>query len=130
MTTLSLARIIGDALIALKGKASDAHCAASPGHYALKRSVISGCRAKQIATAGTAQKETIMPDNWKQQANAHFRTPPETGKHKTVISDSEAGAAAVAANTVRLKGLRLARDAAEQAAPREAVPGKKPGSKK
>jgi hypothetical protein len=71
-----------------------------------------------------------MPDNWKQQANAHFRTLPETGKRKVGISDSEAGAAAVATNTARLKGLRLARDAAEQAAPRAAVPAKKTGSKR
>jgi hypothetical protein len=71
-----------------------------------------------------------MPDNWKQQANAHFRTLPEIGKRKIVISDSEAGAAAVAINTARLKGLRLARDAAEQATPREAVPPKKTRSKK
>jgi hypothetical protein len=71
-----------------------------------------------------------MLNNWKQQANAHFRTLPETGKRKIGIPDSEAGPADVAINTARLKGLRLARDAAEQAAPREAVPGKKPGSKK
>jgi hypothetical protein len=71
-----------------------------------------------------------MPDNWKQQANAHFRTLPETGKRKFVISDSEAGAAAVAINTARLKGLRLARDAAEQAAPQKAILAKKTGSKK
>jgi hypothetical protein len=70
-----------------------------------------------------------MSDNWKQQANAHFRTP-ETGKRKIVISDLEAGAAAVAINTARLKGLRLARDAAEQAAPRKAVSAKKTDSKK
>jgi hypothetical protein len=73
-----------------------------------------------------------MPDNWKQQANAHFRTLPETGKRKIVISDSdsEARAAAVAINTARLKGLRLARDAAEQAVLQEAVPAKMTGSKK
>lgn len=84
---------------------------------------------KQIAIAGN-KKENIMPDNWKQQANAYFRTRPEIGKREIVISDAEAGAAAVATNTARLKGLRLARDAAEQAAPREAVLAKKTGSKK
>ncbi len=66
-----------------------------------------------------------MPDNWKQQANTHFRTQTDTGKRKVVISDSEAGAAAVATNTARLKGLRMARDAAEQATPQKAVPAKK-----
>jgi hypothetical protein len=86
--------------------------------------------AKQIAIAGNKKEKIIMPDNWKQQANAHFRTLPETATRKIVISDSEAGAAAVAINTARLKGLRLARDAAEQAAPQEVVPTKKSGSKK
>lgn len=71
-----------------------------------------------------------MPDNWKQQANAHFRTLPETGKRKVGISDSEAGAAAVATNTARLKGLRLARDAAEQAGQPAAVAAKKAGGRK
>jgi hypothetical protein len=67
-----------------------------------------------------------MQDSLKQQANAHFNTE----KSRTILSESEANAAAVATNTARLKGLRLARDASEQSAPREAVRGKKTGPKK
>jgi hypothetical protein len=43
------------------------------------------------------------------------------------MTESEAVAAAVAANSARLKELRLARDAAQQAAP--AIPVKKAGKK-
>ena len=46
---------------------------------------------------------------------------------KTIMTESEAVAAAVAAKSARLKELRLARDAAEKAAP--AIPVKKAGKK-
>jgi hypothetical protein len=72
-----------------------------------------------IATAASQQKE-IMPDDLKQQANNHFRTENRT----TVCSESEVDAAAVLAKTARLKGLRLARDAAEQAGQQNAVAAK------
>jgi hypothetical protein len=123
MTTLSLAHVTGEALIALKQRASEAHSATS-------LSSRSSRSARQIATAGYKQKEITMPDNWKQQANTHFRTLPGTEQRKTVISESEAGAAVVAANTARLKGLRLARDAAEQAGQPAAVAAKKAGGRK
>jgi hypothetical protein len=66
-----------------------------------------------------------MQDRLKQQANAHF----STEKTRTTLSESEAHAAAVVTKTARLKGLRLARDAAEQSAPREAAPARKTGRK-
>jgi hypothetical protein len=66
-----------------------------------------------------------MQDSLKQQANAHF----STEKSKTTLSESEARAAAVVAKIARLKDLRLARDAAEQSAPREAAPARKTGRK-
>ena len=66
----------------------------------------------------------------KQQAEAQFRKLPGVAGGKTAASESDVAAAAVTANTARLKGLRLARDAAEHAAPPPAVPVKKVGRKK
>jgi hypothetical protein len=93
-----------------------------------KSSVILACSAKQIATSN--RQRNIMPDNLKQPANAHFRTQKGNKERKTVISESEAGAAATVANTTRLKGLRLARDAAEQARQHKIVSAVKTSSKK
>jgi hypothetical protein len=63
----------------------------------------------------------------KRRADAHFSTLPGVEVGKTIMTESEAVAAAVAAKSARLKELRLARDAAEQAAP--AIPVKKAGKK-
>ena len=63
----------------------------------------------------------------KRRADAHFSKLPGVDDGKTIMTESEAIAAAVAAKSVRLKELRLARDAAEQAAP--AIPVKKAGKK-
>ena len=73
-------------------------------------------------------KEIIMLDSLiKRRADAHFSKLPGVDVGKTIMTESEAVAAAVAAKSARLKELRLARDAAEQAAP--AVPVKKAGKK-
>jgi hypothetical protein len=59
-----------------------------------------------------------VPDNLKERrAGAQFSTLPGVEPGKNIMSESEAGAAAVADKTARLKELRQARDAAEQAAP-------------
>jgi hypothetical protein len=63
----------------------------------------------------------------KRRADAHFSSLPGVDIGKTIMTESEAVAAAVAAKSARLKELRLARDAAEQAAP--AIPVKKTGKK-
>ena len=63
----------------------------------------------------------------KRRADVHFSKLPGVDDGKTIMTESEAIAAAVAAKSVRLKELRLARDAAEQAAP--AIPVKKAGKK-
>ena len=63
----------------------------------------------------------------KRRADAHFSTLPGVEIGKTIMTESEAVAAAVAAKSARLKELRLARDLAEQAAP--AIPVKMPGRK-
>jgi hypothetical protein len=66
-----------------------------------------------------------MADNSiKQRANTQFKKLPGAADRKTVLSESQADAAAVAAKTARLKELRLARDAAERAAPPKPVPAK------
>jgi hypothetical protein len=71
-----------------------------------------------------------MADNSiKQRANAQFKKLPGAEDRKTVLSETQAGAAAVAAKTARLKELRLARDAAELAAPPKPVPAKKKKNK-
>jgi hypothetical protein len=73
-------------------------------------------------------KEIIMPDSLtKRRADAHFSKLPGVEDGKTIMTESEAVAAAVAAKSARLKELRLARDMAEQAAP--AIPLKKAGRK-
>jgi hypothetical protein len=63
----------------------------------------------------------------KRRADAHFSKLPGVDIGKTITTESEAVAAAVAAKSARLKELRLARDAAAQAAPVIAV--KKAGKK-
>ena len=63
----------------------------------------------------------------KRRADAHFSKLPGVDDGTTIMTESESIAAAVAAKSVRLKELRLARDAAEQAAP--AIPAKKSGKK-
>jgi hypothetical protein len=70
-----------------------------------------------------------MSDNvLKRRANAHFRKPPGVEDGDTIMSESETIAAAVTANSARLKDLRLARDAAVHAAP--PIPVKKSRGKK
>jgi hypothetical protein len=68
----------------------------------------------------------------KRRADAHFSKLPGVEIGKTITTESEAIAAAVAAKSARLKELRLARDAATQAAPVIAVKksAKKNGKKK
>jgi hypothetical protein len=69
-----------------------------------------------------------MSDNLiKRRADAHFSKLPGVEVGKTIMTESEAVAAAVAAKSARLKELRLARDATEQAAP--AIPVKKAAKK-
>ena len=69
-----------------------------------------------------------MPDSLtKRRADAHFSKLPGVEDGKTIMTESEAVAAAVAAKSARLKKLRLARDVAEQAAP--AISMKKTGKK-
>ena len=63
----------------------------------------------------------------KRRADAHFSKLPGVDVGKTIMTESEVVAAAVAVKSARLKELRLARDAAEQAAP--AIPAKKAGKK-
>ena len=63
----------------------------------------------------------------KRRADAHFSKLPGVDDGKTIMTESEAIAAAVAAKSVRLKELRLARDAAEQVAP--GIPVTKAGKK-
>ena len=63
----------------------------------------------------------------KRRADAHFSKLPGVDDSKTIMTESEAIAAAVAAKSMRLKELRLARDAAEQVVP--AIPVKKAGKK-
>ena len=63
----------------------------------------------------------------KRRADAHFSKLPGVEIGKTIMTESEAVAAAVAAKSARLKELRLARDATEQAAP--AILVKKAGKK-
>jgi hypothetical protein len=65
----------------------------------------------------------------KRRADAHFSKLPGVDDGKTIMTESEAIVAAVAAKSVRLKELRLARDAAEQAAPAIAVKKGKKNSK-
>jgi hypothetical protein len=66
----------------------------------------------------------------KRRADAHFSKLPGVDDGKTIMTESEAIVAAVAAKSVRLKELRLARDAAEQAAPAIAAKKGKKNSKK
>ena len=63
----------------------------------------------------------------KRRADAHFSKLPGVDVGKTIMTESETVAAGVAAKSARLKELRLARDATEQAAP--AILMKKAGKK-
>jgi hypothetical protein len=66
----------------------------------------------------------------KDRANNEFKKHQRAEEGKRAMSDYEAEAAAVRANTARLKALRLARDAAEAARPAPvAAPTKKPAKK-
>jgi hypothetical protein len=59
-----------------------------------------------------------MPENLRERrSGAHFSALPGVEPGKNIMSEFVAGAAAVADKTARLKELRQARDAAEQAAP-------------
>jgi hypothetical protein len=64
----------------------------------------------------------------KDKANTEFKKLQRAEEGKRAMSDYEAEAAAVRANTARLKALRLARDAADAARPAVA-PAKKAGKK-
>jgi hypothetical protein len=71
----------------------------------------------------------VADNSIKLRANAQFKKLPGAEDRKTVLSEAQAGAAAVAAKTARLKELRLARDAAELAAPPKPAPAKKNNKK-
>jgi DUF4097 and DUF4098 domain-containing protein YvlB len=59
------------------------------------------------------QQETILADNSQvAQANAKFKKLQRAEEAKKNLSDHEAGEAAIAAKTARLRAERLARDAA------------------
>jgi hypothetical protein len=75
----------------------------------------------------------LADDSKKLRADAQFRKQQRAEDGKKAMSEYEAGAAAIAAKTARLRELRLARDAAELAAapaPAAAVPAKKIARKK
>ena len=61
----------------------------------------------------------------KDDAQAQFAKLQKANDARQAMSDYEAAAAAMRANTVRLRALRLARDAAEAAAAAAAPPTKK-----
>jgi|SRR5271155_221643 len=65
----------------------------------------------------------------KQRADAQFKKPPWVEDDNSAQSTYEAAADALAAKIARLKELRLARDAAERAAPPQAIAAKKPAKK-
>src|SRR6202035_828758 len=90
-------------------------------YYCSKETAISSCSSKEI---------TMLDGLIKRRADAHFSKLPGVDDGKTIMTESEAIVAAVAAKSVRLKELRLARDAAEQAAPAIAVKKGKKNSKK
>lgn len=56
-------------------------------------------------------------DSRKHKADAQFRKTQRAEDGKKAMSEYEANAAAIRTKTARLKALRLARDAQEQAAP-------------
>ena len=67
----------------------------------------------------------------KRQAEAQFKKAQRADEGRKAMAEYEAHAAAVRANTERLRALRLARDeAAAAAAPAAAVPAKKAAKKK
>ena len=71
-----------------------------------------------------------MDNSQKDRANAQFNKLQRAEEGKRNTSEYESNAAAVRKNTERLKTLRLARDAAEQAtAPAAAPPAKKKSAK-
>ena len=68
--------------------------------------------------ANIAPKEIALAiDSRKHKADAQFRKTQRAEDGKKAMSEYEANAAAVRAKTARLRALRLARDAQEQAAP-------------
>jgi hypothetical protein len=70
----------------------------------------------------------LSDDLKKQRASAQFKKPSSVAK--SAPSEYETAAADLAAKIARLKELRLARDAAELAAPAKAGKAKKAGKKK
>jgi hypothetical protein len=89
------------------------------------------CRSKEIASK-FARRFYMSKLLLKQRAEAQFRKLPEAEDNsvKSATSEYEAGADLVTAKIAHLKGLRLARDAAEKAAPPPTVPVEKAGKKK
>jgi hypothetical protein len=85
-----------------------------------------------VAKTAIEIQEMSMTDSPKMmQANAKFRKLQRAEGAKKNLSEIEANDALVRANTARLKALRLARDAAEQAFPATPVaPAKKTSAKK
>jgi hypothetical protein len=79
----------------------------------------------RLLSAGDRMSNTQM----KQHADAQFRKLPGAEAGNDARPEYEAAADALADKIARLKELRLARDAAEQAAPPKPVAGKKPGKK-
>lgn len=75
---------------------------------------------------------TLADRSKKDEALAQFQKLQRAEDGKKAMSEYESEGAAVRAKTERLKALRLARDAAEEAAPRKgkAAAKKKPTSKK
>jgi hypothetical protein len=95
---------------------------------ALVAASLDAYRSQETAISSCGSKEITMSDGLiKRRADAHFSKLPGVDDGKTIMTESEAIAVAVAAKSVRLKELRLARDAAELAAP--AIPAKKAGTK-
>jgi len=72
----------------------------------------------------------LAVDTKKNQAEAQFKKTQRAEDGKKAMSEYEAEAAAVRAKTARLRELRLARDAAEQAAAPVAKAPAKKGAKK
>jgi hypothetical protein len=64
----------------------------------------------------------LADDLSKQKAEAQFRKAQQAKDGKAAMAEYEANAAAVRANTERLRALRLAREAAEAAAAKSAPP--------
>jgi hypothetical protein len=72
----------------------------------------------------------LADDLSKQKAEAQFRKAQQAKDGKAAMAEYEANAAAVRANTERLRALRLAREAADAAAAKSAPPPKSKSAKK